>query len=115
MSKSYGTKIAQLSEKETIELPRFQRKRSRIDIIKAYLNLTSKDDNQVSQRSMYSILNNVTASDQESFYAIDYVTSLLVNETSELMQDIIDKLIPSDKVTHVSTLPSSSNYFLKHR
>ena len=70
MSTSYGTKIVKLSEKESIQLPRFQRKQSRLDIIKAYLKLTSKDANQVSQRSMYSILNNIIASDQESLYAM---------------------------------------------
>ena len=41
VSTSYGTKVVQLSEHKNIQLPRFQCKYSRIDIIRAYLNLTS--------------------------------------------------------------------------
>ncbi len=115
VSTSYGTKVVQLSEHENIQLPRFQRKRSRIDIIRAYLKLTSDDKSQLSQRSMYNILNYITSTDQASLYAIDYVTSLLVNETAEVMQDIIDKLVPSDKAKHASRLLSTASYFLKHK
>ena len=115
VSTSYGTKVVQLSEHENIQLPRFQRKRSRIDIIRAYLNLTSDDKSQLSQRSMYNILNYITSTDQASLYAIDYVTSLLVNETAEVIQDIIDKLVPSDEAKHASRLLSTASYFLKHK
>ena len=85
ISVSYGTKVVKLSDNEIIQLPKLQRKRTRIDIIKAYLNITQHDTNNVSQRSMYNILNLITSCDQASLYAIDYVTSLLVNETSKVL------------------------------
>ena len=114
ISTSYGTKTERLSDTESIQLPRFQRKRSRIDLIRAYLNITSDDETQVSQRSMYNIVNFITASDQASLYAIDYVTSLLVNETGEVMQDIIDKLLSPQEGKEASRLLCSASYFLKH-
>ena len=79
-----------------------KRKKPRIDIVKDYLKFTMKNETNLSQRSMYNVLNLITATDQASLYAIDYVTSLLVNETAEVMQDIIDKLLPTDEGKHVS-------------
>ena len=48
-------------------------------------------------RSMYNILNAVTAFDQQSLYAIDYVQSHLVNETGEMIQDIIGTLLDTEE------------------
>ena len=114
VSVSYGTKVVKLSDNEIIQLPKLQRKRTRIDIIKAYLNITKKDSNHVSQRSMYNLLNLLTSTDQASLYAIDYVTSLLVNETSEVLQDIIDKLLDTKAAHQSSEMLSVAAYFLKH-
>ena len=114
VSVSYGTKIVKLSNNEIIQLPKLQRKRSRIDIIKAYLNITKNDSNHVCQRSMYNILNLVTSTDQASLYAIDYVTSLLVNETTEVLQDVIDKMLDTNLARQLSEMLSVAAYFLKH-
>ena len=90
---------------------------SRIDIIKAYQKVTScvTSEKQVSMRFMYSILNVVTAFDQQSLYAIDYVQSHLVNETGEMVQDIIDTLLDTEEAKHATNLLTSASYFLKHR
>jgi len=116
-SAPYGTKVIKLSSNESISLPRLQRKRSRIDIIKAYQKVTYCDtsEKQVSMRSMYNILNAVTAFDQQSLYAIDYVQSQLVNESGEMVQDIIDTLLDTEEAKQATTLLTSASYFLKHR
>ena len=115
ISMSYGCKLVRLSDNERVQLPRFQRKKPRIDIVKDYLKFTMNDETNLSQRSMYNILNLITATDQASLYAIDYVTSLLVNETAEVIQDMIDKLLPIDEGKHVSRLLYTASYFLKHK
>ena len=104
ISTSCDTKIVQLLEDESIQLPQFQRKRSIIDIINAYLKPKSDEKNQLSQRLMFMILNFITSKDQASLYAIDYVMSLLVNKAAEVIQGIFVKLVPSKKAKNASKL-----------
>ena len=47
--------------------------------------------------------------------AIDYVTSILVNETCELLQDIVDKIIPPIYREQSSNMIHSTKYFLKNQ
>ncbi len=63
---------------------------------------------------MHNLLNLLTSTDQASLYAIDYVTSLLVNETSEVLQDIIDKLLYKKLAQQSSEMLSVAAYCLKH-
>ena len=60
---SCGCKLVCLSDNERIQLPRFQRKKPRIDIVKGYLKLTMNNETNLSQMSMYNILNLITATD----------------------------------------------------
>ena len=86
MSTSYSVKEVIFGGKGRIFLPAMQRKLSRKDIIQKYQKYFEKDDSYyISTRVMYSILNTVTATDEVSLYAIDYVTSLLVNATCEVI------------------------------
>ena len=71
-------------------------KKPLMDVIKVYLNITKNKINHVCQRSMYNVLNLITLTDQTSLYTIDYVTSLLVNETTEVLQDIIEKMLDTN-------------------
>ncbi len=64
---------------------------------------------------MYNILNAVTVFDQQSLYAIDYVQSHLVNESGEMIQDIIDMLLDTEEAKQATNLMTSASYFLKHR
>ena len=114
VSVSYGTKLVKLSNNEIIQLPKLQCKRTRIDIIKVYLTITKNDINHLSQRSMYNVLNLITSSDQSSLYAIDYVTSLLVNETTEVLQEIIEKMLDANLARQSSEMLSVAAYFLRH-
>ena len=60
---SCGCKLVCLSDNGRIQLPRFQRKKPRIDIVKGYLKLTMNNETNLSQMSMYNILNLITATD----------------------------------------------------
>ena len=64
---------------------------------------------------MYVILNAVTTTDQISLSAIDYVTSSLVNETTETLQYIIEKLVPLVHAKKASDIVQSTAHFLKHQ
>ena len=115
ISTSYGVKEVILGGKERIFLPAVQRKFCRKDIIRKYQNYFQKDDSYyISTRVMYSILNAVTAIDEVSLYAIDYVTSLLVNETCEVLHNIAEKCIDQDDVNHATDLVAATKHFLKH-
>jgi len=39
----------------------------------------------------------------------------LVNETGEMVQDIIDRLLDTEEAKHATNLLTSASYFLKHR
>ena len=47
--------------------------------------------------------------------AIDYVTSTLVNETCEVLQDIVERIIVPINQDHASNMIHTLKYFLKHR
>ena len=96
-------------------LPAVQRKLCRKDIIRKYQKYFQKEDSYyTSIRVMYSILNAVTATDEVSLYAIDYVNSLLVNETFEVLHNISEKCIDQDDVNHATDLVAATKHFLKH-
>ena len=63
---------------------------------------------------MYNIVNAVTTIDQVSISAIDYVTSSLVNETTETLQFIIEKMVPLVHAKKASDIVQSTSYFLKY-
>ncbi len=46
---------------------------------------------------------------------MEYVTSTLVNETSELLQNIVDKVILLINQIEASNIIHSTKYFLKHK
>ena len=112
---SYGVKNIRLGSDEIITLPKLQRKNSRIKIYEDYRENTINDEYILSRETFYRIINKVTANDQVSLSAIDYVTSTLVNETSEVLQNIVDKVIVPINRLHASNMIHSAKYFLKHK
>ena len=91
---SYGTKNVRLSCNEILTLPRLQRKNSRIKIFEDYKDFTMNNEYCISRETFYRIINKITAYEQVALSAIDYATSTLVNETCEVLQDIVDKIVP---------------------
>ena len=64
---------------------------------------------------IYRIINNITGYEQVSLNAIDYVTSTLVNETCEVLQDIVDQVILPINRVQAFNMIHSCKYFLKHK
>ena len=112
---SYGTKKVKLSRNEVLTLPRLQRKNTRIKIYEDYKEFTMNDTSYISRETFYRIINNITACEQVSLNAIDYVTSTLVNETCEVLQDIVERIVPPINRDHASNMIHTAKYFLKHR
>ena len=79
MPTSYRVKEVKIGFGEVIRLPYLQRKHNRRDIIRNYVAHYQNDTLCLSQNTIYSLLNNFTATDEVSLYAIDYVTSQLLN------------------------------------
>ena len=113
--KSYGTKKVRLSCDEILTLPRLLRKNTRIKIYEDYKEFTMNDQCSISRETFYRIINNITAYEQVALSAIDYVTSTLINETCEVLQDIVDQIVPPINRGHDSNIIHSAKYFLKHR
>ena len=112
---SYGVKNIRLGSDEIITLPKLQRKNTRIKIYEDYKDNTINDEYSLSRETFYRIINKCTAHDQVSLSAIDYVTSTLVNETSEVLQNIVDKVIVPINRLQASNMIHSAKYFLKHK
>lgn len=116
VTRSYGVKDVTISKHETIRLPRIQRTKSRKMIINEYIEHASRNTSvqMLSKTSMYYILNEITSSDVKTICAVDYVSTILVNDTVEVLQNIIDKCIPPEKVQYTTDLLSSVSFLLKH-
>ena len=114
IASSYGTRNIKLCDNEIINLPKLTRKKSKVDIIRSYMSYTIEDEVNLSKRTMYRMLAYITANDQATLCAIDYVTSLLVNETTEVLQNIVDSMISVDDQENATNLILSASKFLKH-
>ena len=108
----YGVKTIRLSSEESITLPRLQRKNTRIKIYEDYKEATMNDEYSICRQTFYRIINNITGYEQVSLNAIDYVTSTLVNETCEVLQDIVDQVILPINRVQASNMIHSCKYFL---
>ena len=112
---SFGMHEVVISANEKISLPNIMRKQSRTEIVAAYKNHTKDEPSRIGRNTMFAIMNATTTCDEKVLMAIDYVTSILVNETCEVLQTIIDRCIhPSLKDTATSLVHTTKN-FLKHQ
>ena len=58
-----------------------------------YKQHTRTDPENIKSATFFKIANVLTSSDEAMLNSIDYVTYMLVNETCETLQDIIDTVI----------------------
>ena len=61
------------------------------------------------------MLNLISSSDMKMLCAVDYVTTCLVNDSLELMQDIIEKYLSETTQIKPTSLLTSVSFFLKHK
>ena len=64
---------------------------------------------------MYTILHHITSIDEVKLTAIDYVTSLLVDEPCEVLQTIITKCLHLSQQVYVTLMVLCARNFLKHQ
>ena len=113
---SYGIKQVKLSRDEIIVLPKLQRKNQRIKLYKDYKEMSSSSDQySICRQTFYQIINRITAYEQVSLSAIDYVTVSLVNETCEVLNNIVEKVVVPTDQQKASDMIHSAKYFLKHQ
>lgn len=91
------------------------RKQNRVTILKSYLNATKDDSDKLSGPVMFRILNQITTSDDVVISALDYVTALLVNDTCELLQNMVNLCVERKYQSELCSLILSSKNFLKHK
>ena len=111
---SYGTHEVYLGDNETISFPNIMRAQTRTIIIDSYLRHT-KNQPHLGRKTMYEILRHITSTDEVILTAIDYVTSLLVNEPCEVLQSIINKCLHPSKQVYATSIVLCARNFLKHQ
>ena len=113
---SYGHRDVQLTNNEVYSLPNLQRKLPRKNIVTDYYNYTQNDPKQIKKSILHKILNLITAYDQSVLSSVDYVSTILVDSTSERLQAIISTCLSHDKHKHTTAtnLLKSASHFLKH-
>ena len=106
-------KDATTSKTEVICLAKILRTKSRKKIISKYIELVSRNKSvqMLSKTSIYYILNKIASSDAKTICDVDYVSTILVNDTVKVLQNIINKCIAMDKVQY-TTDQLSSVFFL---
>ena len=91
-SVSWGTKLVLVQSTGEVTLPKLTRKTPIYNMYLLYKDLVKDDSEKLKFTLFYCIIRILTSNDESMLSSIDYVTGLLVNETSETLQDIIDSL-----------------------
>ena len=109
---SWGSIDCVLSKEETVVLPKISRRVSCKVLWDRFRQYHLENNEEyVKQTTFYAIMNTITRSDLKSISSVDYVESLLVTDTIENIQNMIDDMISdtteceilSDYLTSLST------------
>ena len=93
---SWDSKTVLSQSMGEMTLPNLTRKSNIRQIYLKYKDYTTNGEDSLNCTSFYSICNVLTSSDEAMLSSIDYVSGLLVNETCDTLQDIVDKVIPNE-------------------
>ena len=96
-SVSWGTKLVLVQSTGEVTLPKLTRKTPIYNMYLLYKDLVKDDSEKLKFTLFYYICQILTSNDESMLSSIDYVTGLLVNETSETLQDIIDSLLTNSQ------------------
>ena len=80
-----------------------------------YKELTKDDDDRLKSTSFYNLCNLLSTNDDAILSSIDYVSDLLVNETCETLQKIVERLIPTEFQTKCTKFISIAKNFMKNQ
>ena len=112
---SWGDKTFQLGPDENVTLPRLCRKLPPKDLWEAYRSALTSSKEGLGRSSIYYMINDLTVSSKDVVTSVDYVQALLVAEPVEVLQEIIDSLIPTIEVNKLTQYLSATSTFLKYR
>ena len=113
---SWGNIDCVLSKDETVVLPQITRRAPRKILWERYRDHHLETGDQYLKRtSFYLILKMLTRSDQKVLPSIDYVQSLLVTDTIDNLQNMLNDLVQnSDEMDVFADYLSSLTIFLKY-
>ena len=113
---SWGSIDCVLSKEETIVLPKISRQTSCKVLWDKYQHIhLENEDEYVKKTTFYAIMNTITRCDLKSISSVDYVESLLVTDTIENIQNMIDDMISDTTEREVlSDYLTSLSTFLKY-
>ena len=113
---SWGYTDCVLSQTETVVLPQITRRTSCKVLWERYNESCFESTNQILKRStFYEVLRMLTKSDQMVLSSVDYVQSLLVTDTIENLQFMIEDLVDDDiEKAVLEEYLSSLSIFLKY-
>ena len=114
-SVSWGSKVVLTQSLGEVTLPKLTRKTPIHNMYLKYKHFTKDDDDRLKSTSFYSLCNIFSTNDDAMLSSIDYVTGLLVNETCETLQDIVERLVPIESRTECSTFITVAKNFMKNQ
>jgi len=108
---SWGVKTVRLSSSETVQLPSIVRRMQTTDLYERYLQ-TVDTGFQVGRSTFHSIVSTITKDDPALLCSVDYTTGVLVHDSIETLQEIVDAFTTSteDKQTMTNWLEVMRNF-----
>ena len=114
-SVSWGSKKILLQSSGEMLIPKLTRKCTIRDMYSRYKDLIHNETEGIKSATFYKICNVLTSSDQAMLNSIDYVTCMLVNESCEILQDIIDKVIMNEHREECTKYVTIAKNFMKNQ
>ena len=93
---SRGSKRILLQSNGELLLPKLTQKTNIKDMYIQYKDMISTNVETIKSATCYKTCNVLTSSDQAMVNSIDYVICMLVNESCEILQDVIEKAIRNE-------------------
>ncbi len=114
-SVSWGSKTILSQSIGEIVLPKLTRKLEISEMYRKYKALATDDTERLKMTSFYAISNVLTTNDESMLQSIDYVSGLLANESCETLQDIVDKLVPTELHKKCTKYITVAKNFMKNQ
>ena len=114
-SVAWGSKWILLQSCGELLVSKLTRKSSIKDMYLRYKDVVVNDTELIRSATFYKICNVLTSSDQAMLNSIDYVTCMLVNESCEILQDMIDKVVMNEHRDECSKYLIASRNFMKNQ
>ena len=118
---SWGTVVKELSEHETIVLPKVQRTTTRTNLWLRYqqhimqkINNNSLDHGRIGRSNFFNIVKEVTYSEEVLLGSVDYVQALVMSDPVELLESVIEKYFTGNLQKQLSSNLYTLSQFLKY-